>query len=989
MTTSRNGWVGVAVVVGLLIAIGVGPARAGSCSWTGNGNVNNSGNWSDGANWGGTAPGSADTGTLVNVTSGTRTVTVDTATSVLRLNWTPSGAAGNSSTDRMRLMANLTVGTMVASQKAYLDVNGYTVTVTTACSANQFPWVAGNGNIVKDGTWEWVVGQQDNHPPFTGIWTVKNGTLNVNGYNRFGMVYSNVTVLAGATLKTGTLSDFANVPRPILLNGGGYSSQGALWDGGNTYYQGITLQSDSAIAVDSAKIMQMFGVIDGGGGLLKSGSGTLVLMNANTYSGGTIVSNGTLKVLGSLTATTSITVKNGATLIGNAGHFPVTPVVEAGGTWLQDNVAAWSGNGNPDNSGNWSDTNNWYGQTVPTVAATLNSIAGAGTRYVTVDVATAVTTLTWPGTGGNKDRVVLGADLTVGTMDSSQNAYLDVNGRTLTLTNACAAGKFPWIVGTGMIIKDGTWTWTMNSANNPPYTGQWQVKNGLLDLSGYNRFGNTYSNLTVLSGGTVKVGSLSDWTAMPRPLILNGPGYLNQGALWDNGNTYNQSITVQSDASIFINSTKTMILRGALNGSGTLTITGGGTLQIESQTSAHNGMIVVTNATLNVPMLLPSVTNITVLAGGVLYGAQTHFPNATVVVNGGTWNSFDLSNAWSGNGNPDNSGNWSNPLNWFGGVPANEAVLPSVVGSTARTVTVDTVTSVPKLTWPGTVGKDVIRLSNNLTVGTVVADKTGNTTASAKCALLMNGYTVTITNACADGQMFYPVGGGTIVKQGTFTLQLNYDQSPQPFTGTWVAANGTLKLNQYNRLGPCSVIVQNGATLENQNNVDGRLPRLFLNGNGYNNAGAWNQTDTPQPQSLCTNAVTLQTDSKVNVASGKSLALYGPLDGPGVMTLTGSGTMLLSNTWNLAITGASANGIVVTNATLNIGGCTLSITNIGATAREYMIVDYSRAGATLTGAFVATNGLPAYWSIEQNTAKHPNAIYLIIPPPRGSVFFVR
>ena len=82
MKTSRFGWGRVAVMAGLLIAGGA--ARGASYSWTGNDNVNNSGNWSDGANWGGTAPGGSDTGTLVSVSSGTRTVTVDVATSVFR-----------------------------------------------------------------------------------------------------------------------------------------------------------------------------------------------------------------------------------------------------------------------------------------------------------------------------------------------------------------------------------------------------------------------------------------------------------------------------------------------------------------------------------------------------------------------------------------------------------------------------------------------------------------------------------------------------------------------------------------------------------------------------------------------------------------------------------------------------------------------------------------------------------------------------------------
>ncbi|PTX96237.1 hypothetical protein DB345_10635 [Spartobacteria bacterium LR76] len=63
-----------------LLAVATGAASA-QITWTGNGNPNNSGAWSDSANWGGSVPDIGDTAGLGNVTSGTRTVTYDAAAS--------------------------------------------------------------------------------------------------------------------------------------------------------------------------------------------------------------------------------------------------------------------------------------------------------------------------------------------------------------------------------------------------------------------------------------------------------------------------------------------------------------------------------------------------------------------------------------------------------------------------------------------------------------------------------------------------------------------------------------------------------------------------------------------------------------------------------------------------------------------------------------------------------------------------------------------
>jgi autotransporter-associated beta strand protein len=68
------------------------------------------------------------------------------------------------------------------------------------------------------------------------------------------------------------------------------------------------------------------GAISGNGGLVKTGSGTLTLTGANTYSGATQVSAGLLQVEGSLSNSSSLTVDSGAAL-GGSGSIDVATTI--------------------------------------------------------------------------------------------------------------------------------------------------------------------------------------------------------------------------------------------------------------------------------------------------------------------------------------------------------------------------------------------------------------------------------------------------------------------------------------------------------------------------------------------------------------------------------------------------------------------------------------------------------------------------------------
>jgi autotransporter-associated beta strand protein len=106
--------------------------------------------------------------------------------------------------------------------------------------------------------------------------------VNVNSGLTFGVNAATLGALAG----TGNVA-LLNGTNPMALSIGGNNS--------STTYSGI---------------------LSGSGNLTKAGTGTLILANANSYTGTTTVSNGTLLVNGSTVATSAVTVAAGATLGG-------------------------------------------------------------------------------------------------------------------------------------------------------------------------------------------------------------------------------------------------------------------------------------------------------------------------------------------------------------------------------------------------------------------------------------------------------------------------------------------------------------------------------------------------------------------------------------------------------------------------------------------------------------------------------------------------
>ncbi len=183
--------------------------------------------------------------------------------------------------------------------------NGGTVNMTGSGRAAIGVNAGSNGTAIVDGagsTWTdsadlWV-GGDNGGPGGTGLLRIQNGgTVNVTG---------NMTVWSTGTLEVGS----------YVLNAPNLNFDGATLRtvASTNFINNATIGSGGVTVDDDGFVSTLSGVFTGPGGLTKIGDGTIIISNANTYTGDTNINAGTLQVDGSITSNTFVNA--GGTLSG-------------------------------------------------------------------------------------------------------------------------------------------------------------------------------------------------------------------------------------------------------------------------------------------------------------------------------------------------------------------------------------------------------------------------------------------------------------------------------------------------------------------------------------------------------------------------------------------------------------------------------------------------------------------------------------------------
>jgi fibronectin-binding autotransporter adhesin len=341
-----------------------------------------------------------------------------------------------------------------------LSFNGGTLEALAAggglTSSKAVTVAAGGGTFLADAGTASVLSGTISGP---GAWTKAGaGTLKLTGAN----TYSGGTNLNGGVLAVNSDANLGT--GPLSFNGGTLESLAA--GGGLTSTKAVTLAAGGGtFLADVGTDSTLSGTITGQGALTKAGPGGLTLTGAKTYTGGTIISAGTLALNGGELAPTGAVVDNGTFDISQSGNQTIgdlsgSGTVKLGARQLTAGTAdstAFSGTIQDGGLG----------------GGTGGSLVKQGTGTLTLTGANTYT----GGTTINAGTLQLGNGGTSGSIVGNVvNNGILIFDRSDTLTFAGV------ISGTGSVTQGGTGTLILTGDNT--YTGATTVAAGRLLVDG-------------------------------------------------------------------------------------------------------------------------------------------------------------------------------------------------------------------------------------------------------------------------------------------------------------------------------------------------------------------------------------------------------------------------------------------------------------------------------------------------------------------------
>ena len=523
-----------------------------------------------------------------------------------------------------------TTGTLTGSSYTVSNTSG-----TTTISAN----LGGSAALTKSGAGALTLSGANT---YTGGTTVSAGTLTLaDGTN--------------ALADTGAVT----VSGGILAIGEESETVGALTiSSGSVYGFAGTLTASSYGVNNSSGTVRITAILGGGGVLTKSGAGTLDLLSANTFWGGTTITGGVLSFAnGSLGSSGNITV-NGGTLqwaTGNTQDVSARLALANGGSATLDTVAnnvtlanAFGGSkmsslkkigaGTLTLSG----ANTYAGVTTidagKLVVSSLgdgvsaSSLGTAGLAPANLVLATGVT-LGYAGAGETSGRgFTMASSATIDASGAGALAFSSAakvafsnstSARTLTLTGTNMGAN---IYGVGLlvgatldedkvsqVVKDGVGTWIIANGEALKSSAQVDITAGVLGVvSQVLRAGNvvTLRNTSTLRWEPGDTDDLSPYIH----LASGAAATLDVGA---NNITFAQSLAFDGGSAA------------------SLTKTGAGTLTLVASNSGITGGFILNQGGVNVLSATGLGSGPTIVNGGVL-SVNAATTNSVTVNNSGT-----------------------------------------------------------------------------------------------------------------------------------------------------------------------------------------------------------------------------------------------------------------------------------------------------------------------------------------------------------------
>jgi fibronectin-binding autotransporter adhesin len=465
----------------------------------------------------------------------------------------------------------------------------------------------GNKNLTKTGTSALVMNGTNN---YGGTTTVSAGTARfvtqVSLYNNAPASWTpaNINVKSGATLafNVGGGSQFTDTSISTLLTNLAVSPSAT---------EGMNAGSNFAFNTDTTPqfftltglVTDSTGANGGARGLQKLAVGTLVLTNANTYTGPTTISGGTLR-LENTTASSAITLSGATSILQIATDtaYSGPRIVSTAGTIVSDRLTAGAG-----------------------LTHTLSGVSRLGTGLTNVTAGANVTSGTAAiqfasldndnGTTANfglnptTANVIIagGVSMGGGSNAGTANFTLGGTGSVNSIGGAIVNGARV----TANLIKSGTSTWTLSGANT--HTGATSVTAGTLTLANSLALQNSSVDTTASIVGTATDGFN---TSFPSLTVGGLTGNKNLATVFITGNYSTVTALTLNPGSNVTHSYAGNITNGAADmtitkiNAGTQTLTG---------TNTYTGGTIVTAGTLR-PTLAPALAGYTSLGKVVFNG---------------------------------------------------------------------------------------------------------------------------------------------------------------------------------------------------------------------------------------------------------------------------------------------------------------------------------------------------------------------------------